>query len=186
MIPDRLGLYLASFGAPLCQEMATWGEQLLRVRSYIGQGTPPAEYVTSVRCVVLRGDTVLVVRDPHEIHILPGGRRAPAETFELTAMREVREETGWRVGDLHLLGVKHFHHLSPKSASYPYPYPDFLQLIYQGYALAFDAQAKEVDGWELEATFQRITSSAISTLRLSDRHFLTAARRINEAARHSS
>jgi ADP-ribose pyrophosphatase YjhB (NUDIX family) len=57
---------------------------------------------------------VLVVRDPHEIHILPGGRRAHGETFEQTAVREVREETGWNVGDLHLLGVKHFHHLSPK------------------------------------------------------------------------
>jgi hypothetical protein len=60
-----------------------------------------------------------------------------------------------------------------------------LQLIYLGYALTYDAQAKEVDGWELASTFQPITSSAVSTLRLSDRHFLTAARRIHEASRHS-
>jgi 8-oxo-dGTP pyrophosphatase MutT (NUDIX family) len=184
MIRNRLGLYLSSFGPPICEEMITWGDQLLRVRSYIGYGVPPADYVTSVRCVVLCGNQVLVVRDPQEQHILPGGRRAPGETFEQTARREVREETGWLLGELQPLGVKHFYHLSPKSANYPYPYPDFLQLIYQGYALTFDAQAKEPDGYELAASLQLITNATLRTLRPSDRHFLRAARRFSEAQGH--
>lgn len=174
---DRLSLYLASLGAPVCQESATWGGQVLRVQSHIGSGDPPAEFVTSVRSVVLRGDQVLLVRDPDELHIIPGGRRAPGETFEQTAIREVGEETGWLVDDLRLLGVKYFQHLSPKPPRYPHPYPVFLQLIYVGRAQRYCAALKEGDGWELGAEFVPVTGATISTLRLSERHFLAAARR---------
>jgi 8-oxo-dGTP pyrophosphatase MutT (NUDIX family) len=178
MLRDHLSLYLASLGAPVCEEYVTWGRQVLRVQSYVGDADPPVEYVTSVRCIVLRGDQVLVVRDPEELHIIPGGRRERDESFEQTAMREVSEETGWLVGNLRLVGVKHFYHLSPKPARHPYPFPVFLQLIYTGEPLRYDAAARESNGWELGAEFVAITSSTISTLRMSDRHFLTAARRL--------
>lgn len=178
MLRDDLSLYLASLGAPVCEEYVTWGRQVLRVQSYLGDGDPPADYVTSVRCVVLRGEQVLVVRDPEELHIIPGGRRERDEAFEQTAIREVSEETGWLVGNLRLIGVKHFYHLSPKPSRYPYPFPVFLQLVYTGQALRYDAGAREEKGWEIGAEFVAITSPTISTLRLSDRHFLTAARRL--------
>lgn len=181
MTGDRLKLYLNSFAAPLCVEMTTWGQQLLRVCSYLDPDDPPAEYVTSVRCVVLRDNSVLVVHDPHELHITPGGRRAPGETFQQTAVREVGEETGWTIGNLRPLGVKHFHHLSPKSPNYPYPYPDFLQLIYLGDSLAHEPGVRKGAGWEIASAFQPITGSLLSILRLSDRHFLNAARRLNQA-----
>lgn len=181
MLRDQLSLYLASLGAPVCEEFVTWGRQVLRVQSYLGEGDPPAEYVTSVRCVVLRGDQVLVVRDPEELHIIPGGRRERDETFEQTAIREVLEETGWQVGALRLVGVKHFYHLSPKPLRYPYPFPVFLQLIYTGQPLRHDPQARESNGWELGAEFVSITSSTIQALRMSDRQFLSAARRMMAA-----
>lgn len=175
---DRLSLYLASLGAPVCQESATWGGQVLRVQSYVGSGDPPAEFVTSARCVVLRGDQVLVVRDPDDLHIIPGGRCAPGESFEQTAVREVGEETGWLVDDLRLIGAKHFQHLSPKPPRYPHPYPIFLQLIYAGRAQRYCAELKEVEGWELGAEFVPVTGPTVGTLRLSERHFLAAARRV--------
>jgi 8-oxo-dGTP pyrophosphatase MutT (NUDIX family) len=178
VLRDHLSLYLASLGAPVCEEYVTWGRQVLRVQSYVGDAQPPVEYVTSVRCVVLHGDQVLVVRDPDELHILPGGRREREEHFEQTAIREVAEETGWLVGALRLVGVKHFYHLSPKPARHPYPFPVFLQLVYTGSPLRYDAAVREANGWELSAEFVAVTSATISTLRMSDRHFLSAARRL--------
>jgi ADP-ribose pyrophosphatase YjhB (NUDIX family) len=177
MLRDQLSLYLAFLGAPVCEEVVTWGQQVLRVRNYLTEREPPAEYVTSVRCVVIRGDEVLVVRDPDEVHILPGGRVAPGETFQQTAVRELQEATGWTVGKLRQVGIKHFHHLSPKPARYPYPYADFLQLVYLADPLYHDPALKEANGWELGAEFAHFSSATVSTLRLSHRHFLMAARR---------
>ncbi len=177
MLYNDLSIYLTLLGAPLCQEYVTWGKQLLQVRSYLGSIPPPHAYVTSARCVVLCGDQVLAVRDPDEIHIIPGGRIGHGETFEQATIREVAEETGWRIGDLRLLGVKHFHHLSPKPAGYAYPFPDFLQLIYMGEGLAYDESLREINGYELAAEFVSVTGVTVSALRMSERHFLAAARR---------
>ncbi len=177
MLYNDLSIYLTLLGAPLCQEYVTWGKQLLQVRSYIGSIPPPAAYVTSACCVVLRSEQVLAVRTPEEIHIIPGGRIGHGETFEQTVVREVAKETGWRVGDLRLLGVKHFHHLSPKPAGYSYPFPDFLQLIYMGEGQAYDEHLREGNGLKSKAEFVSVTGVTVSALRMSERHFLAAARR---------
>lgn len=179
---DQLSFYLTFLGPAVSDEHVTWGRQVLRVRSYLTQAPPPVEFVTSVRCVVMHDDTVLVVHDPDEIHIIPGGRRNPGETLVQTALREVREETGWTVTGLRQLGVKHFQHLSPKAANHAYPFPNFLQLIYLAEALCYDAAAIEDDGYELSAEFHPVTSTTIRTLRMSDRHFLAAARRVSALA----
>lgn len=72
-----------------------WGESRLLVGEHIVPELPPDELVTPVRAVVLVGAQVLVVHDPHALHILPGGRREPGETLLATLRREVLEETGW-------------------------------------------------------------------------------------------
>ena len=91
---------------------------------------PPLEYVTSVRCVLLMGKSVLVVQSTDgTFHVLPGGRREGNESIEETLRREVLEEAGWTINQTQMLGFMHFHHMSPKPAEYRYPYPDFFQLV---------------------------------------------------------
>ena len=54
------------------------------------------------------------------------------------------------------MGIKHFHHLTPRPTDYPYPYPDFLQAIYVSRAGEFREEAKEIEGYELETSFQTL------------------------------
>ena len=68
-------------------------------------------------------------------------------------MREVLEETGWTIDQLQLLGVKHYHHLTPMPLDYRYPYPDFLQIIYRAHAQQYLPEAREIDGYEIETEF---------------------------------
>lgn len=177
MLSDQLSLYLTLLGGPVCEEVVDWDRQVLRMRSYLSQRPPPAEFVTSVRAVVLQGAQVLAVRNPREVHILPGGRIAAGERFEQAAVRAIREETGWTVEHFRPLGVRSFHHLSPKPARYPYPFPEFVQLIYVADAVSYNETDKDPNSWESKAEFVPFTSSTVRTLRISDRHFLMTARR---------
>ncbi len=54
----------------------------MRLACYLTDKTPPRRYVTSARAVVSDGDCVLVVQDPSNRHIMPGGRLEPNETPE--------------------------------------------------------------------------------------------------------
>jgi hypothetical protein len=40
------------------------------------------------------------------------------------------------MGPISLIGVRHFHHLTPAPLRWPYPYPDFLQVVFVGRARA--------------------------------------------------
>src|SRR4028118_758530 len=99
------------------QESAIWGNGTLplRITSYLSFEQPPLDYVTSVRAVVLQGNSALVVRDAaNSFHVTPGGRREKDESVEATLRREVLEETGWAITKVLRLGFMHFHHLAPK------------------------------------------------------------------------
>jgi len=171
---QALGEWLARF-EPQVEELITWNTLRLRVRSYCVSDLPPDEFITSVRAVVCDEKRVLMVRDPESVHILPGGRREPSETLEQTLRREVLEETGWEIANLHMLGIKHFHHLSPKPAGYTYPYPDFLQVIYLATPERYDASSRQTTGYELDAVLA--PHSDLEQLHLSpgERLFLQAA-----------
>jgi len=159
------------------EEDYRWGELRLHVTSLLGSDLPPGELITSARAVVLGAGGVLVVRDPTGVHILPGGRREAGETLEQTVRREVLEETGWAIDPPRLLGVKHFHHLSPEPAGYPYAYPDFFQVVYAAEAHRFDPDGREADGYELGAEFQPTAEIQRLPLLPSERVFLAAALR---------
>ena len=65
--------------------------------------------------IVLRGREVLLIRRARDpgcgTWALPGGAQRLGETVEQAARRELREETGLEVGDLHLAGyVDIIHH----------------------------------------------------------------------------
>jgi 8-oxo-dGTP pyrophosphatase MutT (NUDIX family) len=171
---ESVSCFLAS-RQPEAVERSDWGSIRLQVISYLCADLPPDELITSIRAVVCDSERVLVVRDPESEHILPGGRREPDETIEQTLRREVLEETGWQIDRLSLLGVKHFHHLTPEPAEYPYPYPDFFQLIYHAIPLQYHADARESEGYEIDSQLISIVSLDQEALTACERVFLEAA-----------
>jgi len=154
------------------EELVHWGDPRLRGTSYLAAEPPPIKFVTSVRVIVLHGSFVLLVRAPDGTHILPGGRREPGEALIDTLMREVLEETGWTIEQLQLIGVKHFHHLTPMPQGYHYPYPDFLQMIYRARAQQHLPEAREIDGYELETKFIPVEEALRLPLTPSDQMWL--------------
>jgi 8-oxo-dGTP diphosphatase len=69
----------------------------------------PARPIVGIGIVVLRDDTVLLVRRGKPPNIgswtLPGGAQEVGETAETAARRELLEETGIEVGPLHFAAV---------------------------------------------------------------------------------
>lgn len=162
------------------EELVHWDDLRLRVTSYRAAAPPPIEFVTSVRAIVLHDSSVMLVRAPDGTHILPGGRREAGEALIDTLMREVLEETGWTIEQLKLIGVKHFHHLTPMPHDYRYPYPDFLQMIYQAKAQQYLPEAHEIDGYELETKFIPIEEALRLPLTPSDQMWLHTVLAENE------
>ncbi len=140
-VPEPVSEFLSGRTA-LAEWSGAWGPHQLHMSAYLGDKMPPVEYVTSARAVVFRNDSVLVVREPGDEHILPGGRLETRESPEEAARREVIEETGWTMGPISLIGVRHFHHLTPEPPDWPYPYPDFLQVVFVGEAEALSEEHK--------------------------------------------
>lgn len=166
---------------PHSNEGVVWGDHLsLAINCYLSAEQPPLDYVTSVRCLVFRGDSILVMRNIDETHIIPGGRREDGETLEETLHREVLEETGWSIIDASMLGFIHFHHLGPKPPNHPYHYPDFIQLVYTASALAFSPNSMIADDYEFEAHFRPITEARTVVLSPCQQLYLGAAIEIKE------
>ena len=161
-------------------EAAVWANGLmpLSITSYLGQELPPLSFVTSVRAIVIQNDQVLVIRDPEGYHILPGGRREANESLLQTLQRELQEESGWSLSDIKLIGFKYFHQLNPHPST-SHVGPDFLQVIYTGRPEAFHPDAREQNGYELEAIFRPRTELATLKLNESDLAFLEAALQIH-------
>jgi ADP-ribose pyrophosphatase YjhB (NUDIX family) len=153
-LPADLARFL-DMQTPLAAEVQVWagGATPLRITGYLTPDFPPLAYVTSVRAVVLRAGEVLVLRNTDGPHILPGGRCEVGESLTATLRRELGEETGWRPRELQPLGFCRLHHLGPRPALYPYPYPDFCWLIYRAEAGTFDAAARLADDYEQDARF---------------------------------
>ena len=87
-----LDAFLAEL-TPVHEAEAVWGGGAvpLRLRWYLTAAQPPFEYVTSVRCIVLHGESVLVMRNLNGRRIWPGCGREAGETPEPTIARELRE-----------------------------------------------------------------------------------------------
>lgn len=166
--------------SPAAEETVWWSLDpplRLRVASILAAALPPEGCISSVRAVVLGAATVLVLRDPHSVHILPGGRREPGEAMEQTLAREVREESGWSIGPPRLLGCSVFTHLGPKPPDYGYPYPRFVHAVYAARALQHRPETRQADDYELEATMQPLPAVAALALGPGQHVYLDAALR---------
>ncbi len=142
---------------PGAEESALWGNgQLpLSIASYVSDRQPPFDYITSVRCVLLQTNAVLVVQSTDgTYHILPGGRREEGESVIETLRRELLEETGWAIKDIEFLGFMHFHHLKPKPKGYQYPHPDFFQLVFLAQADLRCEHHRIQGDWEKDSGFR--------------------------------
>jgi ADP-ribose pyrophosphatase YjhB (NUDIX family) len=142
----------------------------LRIASYISSVRLPDEFITSVRCLVGVSDSLLVCETPLDVHVWPGGRREQDESLSRTAVREVLEETGWVITEESLvpLGFLHFEHQAVPPPDYPFPSPDFLQLIF-GAMVSDGACAPErwadQEGWEVRSDL--VDRESLKTLPLS-------------------
>ena len=132
------------------EEKVVWGDGTLplRVRSYLSSELPPSEYMSAVRGLVFRQHEILLVRNPSEVHVVPGGRIEAGENPIDALRRELLEETGWAISGERLLGFMHFH----PETSEP-PRPDFLQLVYLAEATEHCPQEKLADDYEMGASF---------------------------------
>jgi 8-oxo-dGTP pyrophosphatase MutT (NUDIX family) len=69
---------------------------------------------------------------------LVGGHIEPGESPEEAVRREAYEETGARLGQLHLLGYQHLRLSGSRPDNYRYPYPESYQIFYYAQIVALD------------------------------------------------
>lgn len=164
------------------------GREAVRMTSYLTDVLPPLEHVWAVRCVVLRGQSVLAMRTGDAAHVLPGGRREPGETLAQTLERELLEETGWTVTEPRQIGIVHLHWLIPREQTPQHAspsslfYPDFLWLIYAAEAGAHHPEAMlhhPHEGLPEFLPLSNVTTASLLARRLAleNRIFLAAALR---------
>lgn len=140
---DLLDTYLATH--PSHHEFhESWPVQgRMRVRLSLAKTLPPAHVSSSILSIVLDANRKVLFLRPSKrsgniSHLLVGGRPEPGETPNDTAIREVGEETGWRINPLGMIGFRHFCQLESRSEDSDRPYPDFIQPIYAARAVAFE------------------------------------------------
>lgn len=152
-----------------------WWTVRLSVAFHPWTELPPDPLISAVRAVVFKGSKVMVVDDPIDTHVMPGGRREAGETLLQTLEREVMEECGWTVRSPRFFGLFHFRHLTPKQEGYRYPYPAFLHILYVTEAVAYN-RAGLLRAGEIE-TGSRMTpiSRAMAALSEEQRTVLAAA-----------
>ena len=182
--PQAWLLEQASRSDILAEATATWGESRLQIRYYLGGPPPPSSLVTSVRAVLFRDLTVVVIQDGSlTYHVMPGGRCEPGESIEDTLRREILEETGWTVASHRPLGFIHFRHLTPRPDDYPYPYPDFVQILFVAEAGEQVATAQPGE-YEISAGFRPVDEALGLSLAREQAALLESALRVREERRH--
>lgn len=161
-------------GARLYEGERQWGPHRLRMRLHACAALPEARLISSVRAVVFRGASVVVVTADGEHHVMPGGRLEPGETLADALRRELAEECGWTVAEPQLFALLHFRHLTPRPEGYAYPYPDFLQPIFVAEAQAYDRRRLKRAG-EIETGARLMRPRAAMTMLREDQQALLRA-----------
>ena len=150
-----------------------WDGVPLEFRACISHELPPRSSIGSVRAIVLRGSQVLLVHSPTLI-LSVGGRCEPGESIEQALLREVAEETGWKVSPVGVIGFVHCRHLDEQRPAWGRPAPDFIDPLFAVVAQNFDAgwmnsdvpgcefvSIDEVESLGVEAINQRFLCEAL-------------------------
>ncbi|MHB8598702.1 MAG: NUDIX domain-containing protein [Ktedonobacteraceae bacterium] len=99
---------------------------------------PPQEFVSTALAVAFAGNHLLMTHLISRGWDIPGGHIEPGEYPEEGVRREVYEETGATLGQLHLLGYQRLRLLGPRPVAYSYPYPDCYQAFYWAQVTSLD------------------------------------------------
>jgi 8-oxo-dGTP pyrophosphatase MutT (NUDIX family) len=140
VLPDsapEVTSYFAELAPATEHEFVGADDARLRVTSYLTETPPPTLYVRSVRCVVLRDNTVLALHRQDRAHVIPGGRRERDESLLQTLERELLEEAGWTTTAPIQIGVVRLNWLTPLPPAWSeasHFHPDFLWLIHAAHA----------------------------------------------------
>ncbi len=170
--------FLSPYTADATERMVWYdGEIRLVVSSYVSDGLPPRDFITSVRTLVFHGDNILLMQNRDRYHILPGGRVESGETLPEALRREILEEAGIEISGSERLGFVHLRHETPKPPQYPYPYPDFFWLVYSSRFYKESAEEREPDEFEISAEFVPLVNISSVQLRPCERAFLASALR---------
>jgi ADP-ribose pyrophosphatase YjhB (NUDIX family) len=181
-VRPEIAAFLADHHAA-AEDQVVWANGTLPLQStlYLSESVPPLDVLLSVRCLVFDGDTVLVMRDIDEQHILPGGRREAGESLEETVRRELLEESGFALGTLHPLGFVHLHRLAPIPEGDVYPHPDFFWLIRYAECGAYLPDARVDDPQQIEIEWMPIEAAMKLPLRYGQAVMLNAAAQARRA-----
>jgi 8-oxo-dGTP pyrophosphatase MutT (NUDIX family) len=99
---------------------------------------PAKELISTAFALAFSGDQLLLTNLVKRGWDIPGGHVEIGECPEETVRREVAEETGARLGQLHVLGYQRLRLLAPKPVEYKYPYPDSYQVFYWALIASFE------------------------------------------------
>jgi 8-oxo-dGTP pyrophosphatase MutT (NUDIX family) len=106
---------------------------------------PPGDMIDTAFVLAFAGDRLLQVNLVQRGWDLPGGHREAGETPAAAARREVYEETGARLGQLHLLGHQRLHLLGPRPMSPRHSYPQSYQVFYWAQITALDTRLPDAE-----------------------------------------
>lgn len=101
---------------------------------------PPDELIATAFVLAFAGDRLLQAQLVQRGWDLPGGHVEAGETPEEAARREVYEETGARLGPLHLLGYQRLRLFGPRPPSHRHAYPASYQVFYRAHIIALDTR----------------------------------------------
>ena len=156
---------------------ASWraGEIKLTISSYVTCDEPPPQLVSSVRALVFRDETILLMQNLDGSHIHHGGRVEAGESHLEALRRELVEEASVEITDVCRLGFMHLRHETPKPPDYPYLYPDFFWPIFR-VEYARDYEGKRVpDDYELSSEFVPLADLDRSALTAAELAYLDHA-----------